>query len=192
MRVRTVMGVIVVASAFCASPVAGQQMGAPESFDATLQVTGAQGGAGAASITIEVTSYTPDAERVAVETALKTGGYQAFLSSLKDAPAVGAVRFRDRSWTIRWARQVKTGPWRRTLTLVTDSPIYFVGGGLADAKPRTGYDVALLRLEIDDVGIGWGTMAGAARVRAGQDAGVDVDDYNDTPIKLTNVRRRAK
>jgi hypothetical protein len=126
-----------------------------------------------------------------VETALKTGGYAGFVAALKKAPAVGAVKFGEKSWTIRWAREV-TSTNKRTLTFVTDSPIFFVGGGAADAKPRTGYDVALIQLDVDDVGLGNGQMAAAARVRPGGESGVQIDDYADKPIKLSTVVRKIK
>ena len=67
-----------------------------------------------------------------------------------------------------------------------------VGGGAVDAKPRTGYDVALIRLQVDDVGLGEGSMAAAARVRPGGDTGVEVDDYADKPIKLVTVVRKSQ
>ena len=193
MRVRTFITAVSFAAAASAYPLAGQnQQGAPETFTANLHATGAAGGAAAATITIDVQRYTPDAERTAVETALKTGGFAGFVAALKKAPAVGAVKFGEKSWTIRWAREVKSGANKRTLTFVTDSPIFFVGGGAADAKPRAGYDVALIQLDVDDVGLGNGQMAAAARVRPGGDAGVQIDDYADKPIKLATVVRKIK
>ena len=64
-----------------AAPVAiAQSKGAPESFTANLHATGATGGAGAATIQIDVQRYTPDFDRTSVETALKSGGYPAFLT----------------------------------------------------------------------------------------------------------------
>jgi hypothetical protein len=192
MRVRTLITAVCFAAAASAYPIAGQnQKGAPETFTANMHATGAAGGAAAATITIDVSRYTPDAERTAVETALKTGGYAGFVAALKKAPAVGAVKFGEKSWTIRWAREV-TSTNKRTLTFVTDSPIFFVGGGAADAKPRTGYDVALIQLDVDDVGLGNGQMAAAARVRPGGESGVQIDDYADKPIKLSTVVRKIK
>jgi hypothetical protein len=192
MRVGTFITAVCFAAAASAYPLAGQnQKGAPETFTANMHATGAAGGAAAATITIDVQRYTPDAERTAVETALKTGGFAGFVAALKKAPAVGAVKFGEKSWTIRWAREVKSTN-KRTLTFVTDSPIFFVGGGAADAKPRAGYDVALIQLDVDDVGLGNGQMAAAARVRPGGESGVQVDDYADKPIKLTTVVRKIK
>ena len=166
------------------------QGGAPETFNAKAQVTG-MGGAGA-PVVIEVNRYTPDPERNAVEGALKTGGFAGFVAALKKVPAVGAVKLGERSWTIRWAREVRSGANRRTLTFVTDTPIFFIGGGAAEPKSRTGYSVGLIQLEVDDEGKGKGTMAAAARVRPGGETGVQVDDYADKPIVLSAVVRHGK
>ena len=76
------------------------------------------------------------------------------------------------------------------LQLVTDRPVLFLGSSRADAKPRAGYEVALLRLQVDAKGAGSGTMAAAARVRPDGDGGVLLDDYAETPIELANVTRK--
>jgi hypothetical protein len=66
----------------------------------------------------------------------------------------------------------------------------FVGSAKADPKPRAGFEVAVVRLQVDG-GRGTGTMAAAARVRPDGDGGVLLDDYADEPIAVTNVTRRA-
>jgi hypothetical protein len=164
---------------------------APETFRANLHVTGGNGGAAAATIVIDIKRYTPDADRTAVEMALKTGGYEGFLAALRKAPAVGTVSHGEKSWTIRWARE-QDAPKGRTITVVTDQPIFFVGGGAADAKPRAGYEVALIQMQVDTIGFGDGAMAAAARVKPGGESGVQVDDYADKPIKLTTVARKLQ
>jgi len=169
-----------------------QQVGAPETFTANVQATGAQGGAAAATIAIDIQRYTPEADRTAVEGALKTGGYPAFLTALRKAPEVGNVSFADRKWPIRWARERATGKYTRSIVVVTDKPIFFVGGGRADAKPREGYEVAVIELQVDNVGIGKGSMTAAARVKPGGENGVQIDAYEDKPMNLVTVVRKIK
>lgn len=169
-----------------------QQIGAPETFTANLDARGAAGGAAAATIEIDVLRYTPEADRTAVEAALKTGGYPAFLTALRKAPQVGSVSFADRKWAIRWARERPSGKYSRTIVVVTDEPIFFVGGGRTDAKPREGYEVALIEFEVDNVGMGRGTMTAAARVKPGGETGVRIEDYADKPIRLVTVVRKIK
>jgi hypothetical protein len=192
MRVRTLAVGVVLLAAMTPLPVFSQKHGAPETFVANLNAAGATGGAAAATIEIDIRRYTPDADRTAVESALKTGGYPAFLTALRKAPEVGSVSFGTQKWPIRWARESPSGEYSRTIVVVTDQPIFFVGGGRVDAKPREGYEVALIRMEVDNVGLGRGEMAAAARVKPGGDGGVQVDDYADKPIKLVTVSRKLK
>ena len=74
--------------------------------------------------------------------------------------------------------------------MVTDRPIFFVGGGAPGARPRTGFDVAVLRMEVDEIGFGSGVMTGAARLRLAPDGGVQIDDYAEQPIRLVTVTRK--
>jgi hypothetical protein len=191
MRVQTfVPAILLVVAALPGAPAAQtRNRSAPEVFTASLHVAGATGGAAAASIQIQIQRYTPEADRTAVENALKSGGYPAFLTALRKAPDVGAVSMNERKWTIRWARE-QSRPNGRTIVIVTDQPIYFVGGGSVDAKPREGYEVAVIQMHVDDVGLGNGSMAAAARVKPGGEAGVQIDDYADKPIKLVTVVRK--
>jgi hypothetical protein len=165
------------------------QRGAPEQFTATAQTAAASGASAAATVTIDIRRYTPDAERSAVETALKSGGYPAFLTALRKAPEVGTVGLGTQKWSIRWAREQSTAAGR-TIVVVTDQPMFFLGGAKANAKPRVGYEVGLIRLQVDAAGMGKGEMAAAARVKPGGETGVQVDDYADQPITLTGVARK--
>ena len=141
---------------------------------------------------IRVERYTPDAEREAVVQALKQGGYPAFVLALRKAPVVGTVTAGGQSFDIRWARAeaIKNG---RSIVLVTDKPMFFVGGGAVDAKPRQGYEVAVVSFRIDNVGMGYdGKMAAAARVKQSATGGVEIDEYADKLIDLKTITRDLK
>ena len=70
--------------------------------------------------------------------------------------------------------------------------MFFVGGGAADAKPRAGYEVAVIEMTVDTVGLGKGTMTAAARVKPGGTSGVQIDDYAEKPIQLVTVSKKLK
>ena len=180
--------------ALAISPLVAQtprNAGAPEIFSANAQVASGAG-AIAATIQIQIQRYSPDFDRTAVETALKGGGYPSFLTALRKAPEVGTVGIGDQKFSIRYAREEKTAKGR-TITVVTDKPMFFVGGGRIDAKPRAGYEVGAIQMMVDDVGLGSGTMAAAARIKPGPEGvGVQVDDYAEAPIKLTTVSRKLQ
>jgi len=190
MRVQMLAPVaLLVLAAAPAGVLSQQQRGAPELFTANVQATAASGASAAASVQIDIRRYTPDAERTAVENALKGGGYPAFLTALRKAPEVGTVSMGTQKWAIRWAREQPTAQGR-TIVVVTDKPIFFLGGARANAKPRAGYEVGLIRMQVDTAGMGSGEMAAAARVKPGGETGVQVDDYADQPLTLTGVTRK--
>ncbi len=181
------IGLTTLAVTLGAAP-ASRNGGAPETFSANAEVKAA---AIVARIEINIQRYTPDSDRTAVESALKYGGYPAFLTALRRAPEVGSVVAGGGTFAIRWAREQKTDAGR-TIHVVTDKPVFFVGGGRADAKPRAGYEVAVIQLLVDNDGRGTGTMAAAARVKPGGETGVRIDDYADELIMLTTVTRNER
>ena len=74
----------------------------------------------------------------------------------------------------------------RLLTILTDQPLAFVGGG---GKPKEGYDFAVIDIEVDAAGSGTGTAAPAAKIKMNQDAFV-VEDYGGVEIvRLTAVKK---
>jgi hypothetical protein len=155
----------------------------PEEFSINAQ-TSADAGALASQFVIAIDRYSTDKERDVLATALKQGGYPAFLPALRKAPLVGHVKAGTQQFDIRYAFQrpatsTPTGGGR-SIVIVTDKPVYFVGGGAVQAKAREGYEVAVAQFDVDEVGLGEGTMAMAARVKPGGPAGVQIDDYADS------------
>ena len=187
------LNILVLASLFALVPWQGEpkKWTAPETFVAKAEVRSGETAVGSAPVTIQVDRYTKDSDRTVMENALKHGGYPGFLTAVRKAPAVGYVEAGGKKFTIRWARQVPDGE-DRTISVVTDAPIFFIGGGRPDAKPRAGYELAVLQLKMDSSGIGEGSMAAAARVKPGGPTNVQVDQYADQPIKLVSIRRLIK
>ena len=74
----------------------------------------------------------------------------------------------------------------RLITVVTDTPILHIGAGLPGAKPKEGYDFAVLDLEVATGGGGSGTLTPAARLGLKGGAFV-VDGYSSEPVRLTAV-----
>jgi hypothetical protein len=182
---------VVLAGSAGLAPAQSSKNTAPESFRANAQATSSVGGGGvAAAMMFQIDAYTADADRERLLAALASGGSAAFVEALKTAPAAGYLQAGDRKVVIRYARVEPTANGRRVV-LVTDAPVFFVGGGAPDAAPTAGFDVAVVQFEVDVVGLGNGTMAAAARVKPGGPTGVQVDDYAQAPIKLVTVTRNA-
>jgi hypothetical protein len=170
-------------------PGAVRRPTAPETFRAQAKAASDAGLAGAAYIDIHINKYSPDAERDAMLATLKSGGYPALLEAIKKAPAIGTVKVGTETFVVRWARQQRSGENRRTISVVTDKPMLFVGGGQVNAKAREGYDIAVVQFDMDDAGVGSGTMAAAAKIKPGGPNGFQIDDYADQPIKLVSISR---
>jgi hypothetical protein len=187
----TVIALLLAATPFAvvANPAAqsSKKKSAPETFNARAQVTAAEG-AGDAYLTIQVDRYSAERDIQTMEAALKTGGSDAFLAALRKAPLVGHVKVGEQTFPIRWARERPTENGR-IISLVTDAPVYFVGGGIPGAKGRAGFDVAVLQLNMDSSGLGRGSMAPAARVKPGAETGVEVEDYGEKPVTLHSISR---
>lgn len=160
----------------------------PVDFSASAQGVGALG-AVATTLKIHVDRYTADRDRTSLVAALKRDGYQAFLPAFRKVPVIGYVQIKDQKWNLRWASQ-QTRDVGQTVMVATDQPMFFLGGGGVNPKPRAGYELAVIRLELDTIGMGSGTLAAAARVKPNADAtGVEIDDYAEEPLKLTSVTR---
>jgi hypothetical protein len=160
--------------------------GAPETFNARATVGSAEG-RGDAYISITVDKYTPEKQLQAMENALKRGS-AAFVTALRAAPVVGRLTVGDKTFDVRWARQVATDKGR-TISFVVDKPVYFIGGGLPGAKAREGFDVAVVQLVMDSSGIGEGRLVAAAKVKPGGETGVEVEAYDAEPVTLRSVMR---
>ena len=191
MRTATILMTVLLLGAptWVGAQAARPTTGAPEVFSGTANAKNASG-AVSGTLEVRVSRYTPDFDRTTVETALRLGGYPRFLTALRAAPEVGQlVLAGGQPYAIRYARE-RAEAGGRTIVVVTDRPVFFLGAGRAGAKPRAGYEVAVLQIQLDGTGQGRGTMAGAARVRPDGDGGVLLDDYAEEPIGLTNVVRK--
>jgi hypothetical protein len=160
---------------------------APEAFTSAVQAKTADAAA-ATYIRIQIDRYTPDDDRKRMTDALTHGGYPAFVEALRKAPVVGHLEIGSSKFPLRWAREQAT-PKGRSISLATDAPVHFVGGGNVNAKPREGFQLAVVQLSVDEFGLGTGTMAAAARVKPDGQGGVLIEDYAEQPIKLTYVHR---
>jgi hypothetical protein len=171
-----------VALVFALVPLVARAQSYPITLAATAEVSG-QDGALTGTLTIYIHQMMRDADFKQVTDALKYGGYLQLIPALRRVVPVGYVKVGNRQTELKYARERRDG--KPGLVLATDRPILFVGGGALDAKPRAGYEMGVIELELDGAGVGQGTMAAAARVKLGPDGGVVVDDYAVNPIHLS-------
>ena len=160
-----------------------------ETYAATASVKTAGGAAATAPVTIVVDRKMPQAEADKLLAAFKSGGTAALRKALAGVPPTGSVRVGGGSPTPTRLTIERPTDKGRLLTIVADTPILQLGAGVAGAKPKEGYDFAIIDLELDSAGTGSGSFAPAAKVTVKQGVFV-VDDYSGELVKLTGVSRK--
>ena len=160
-----------------------------ETFTATATVKTAGGASATSPITIVVDRKMPQAEVDRYLAIFNSGGAAALRKALAGAAATGSVRVAGGPATPTRLTLERPTDQGRLLTIVTDTPVVFLGAGVAGAKPREGYDFAIIDLALDKAGSGSGTFAPAAKVTALHGAFV-VDDYSGEILNLTGVSRK--
>jgi hypothetical protein len=134
------------------------------------------------TLTITVEKLMAPDNRTSVLDGLKYRGYQGFMDALRQRPVVGRVGNKSGHVDLRYAWETKTDSGRR-LILVADKPFFFFARDTS--KPRGGYELTVVDLQLDDRNTGSGTMAAAARVKRAPDGGPVLDDFATAPVQLT-------
>ena len=182
------IGFTVVSAALLMTVAVPQGQTAAEVLTATAAVKGAGGGAASAPVTITIDRKMSEREASTLTAAFKAGGAAALRKALVGIAPTGSVKIGAGSaaptrFTIE--RPTSNG---RLLTILTDQPLAFVGAGQPGAKPKEGYDFAVIDIELDAKGSGAGTLAPAAKIKMNGDAFV-VEDYGAEAVQLTAVRK---
>jgi hypothetical protein len=175
---------IALTAAVCLVPLA--QTAAAETITATARAKNAAGVEITAPVSVVITKYSSDAERDALLAAVKSGGTESARKVLEKRAKIGSVKVGSSEVAVQhaYARNVGDG---RLITVVTNSPIVFIGAGKPGAKPTAGFDLGLLILEVNKSGPGKGELVPAAKVKANADGAIVTDDYAGEVVQLSNV-----
>ncbi len=182
------IGATVLSAAVLLTPAYARAQGGAEVFTATAAVKAAGGASASAPVTVTVDRKMSQSEADGLVAAFKAGGADALRKKLVGVPPTGTVRIgkgTDTPTRITIERATGDG---RLLTIVADKPLVFIGAGVAGAKPKEGYDFAVIDLQVDAKGNGSGTIAPAAKIKLNQDAFV-VEDYGGEDVRLTAVEK---
>jgi len=169
-----------------ASPVHGQANA--ETFTATASVKTAGAAAASAPVTIVINRKMSQAEADKLTGAFAAGGAPALRKALVGMPTTGSIQLGAGAATPTRLTLERTTEKGRLLTIVADQPILALGAGLPGAKPKEGYDFAILDIEVDAKGNGTGSLAPAAKVTVKQGAFV-VEDYAAEAVRLSDVKK---
>jgi len=170
------------------SPAAAQA--GPETFNAMATVKTAAGASATAPVVISIMRWTTDAEREKATAALKSRGSSALKTALDAMPQAGTIQVGDQKAPLRFARTRETSGGR-LVTVIASEPLWHLGAGIPDAKPKTGYDLAFATFEVDAAGKGTsGDLALAAKLKTGTDDAIVVDDYGSEAVRLSGIGKK--
>lgn len=161
---------------------------ATEVFTATATAKGADGKSASAPLTITIDRKMSESEAEGLVAAFKSGGAAALRAKLVGVPATGTVKIGGGKTVPTRLTIERATTDGRLLTILTDQPLLFLGGSAPDAKPKDGYDFAVLDLTVDARGTGTGMLAPAAKIKLNQDAFV-VEDYAAEVVRVTLVKK---
>ena len=172
-----------------ASAVVTAQTGA-ETFSAAATLkTVAAGATATAPVRIVLTRMMPQTEAEKYAAAFRSGGAAALRKALTGVKPAGTVTLgATKPVPIRIAFERRTDKGR-LITLVSDTPLLFVGASLPGAKAKEGYEFGVIDLEVDDKGNGTGTVSPAAKIGLNPQGAFVVTDYSLELVRLTNVAR---
>ena len=183
------IGSTVLLAAILLTPASPHAQAGAEAFTATAEVKAAGGGSASAPVTITIDRKMPQKEAETFTNAFKSGGAAALRKALMGVAPTGSVKIGAGNATPTRITIERASGRGRLLTIVTDQPLLFLGAGVPGAKPKAGYDFAIVDIEVDATGSGAGTVAPAAKIKMNGDAFV-VEDYGGNElIRLTAVKK---
>src|SRR4029079_7204198 len=115
-----------------------------EKFTATDSVKGAGGAEATAPVTLIVNHKMSQAEADKLLAAFKSGGAAGFRKALTGIAPTGSVKVGAGKATPTRVTIERTTDKCVLLTRVTARPVLFLGAGVPGAKPKAGYDFAII------------------------------------------------
>ncbi|HET7745995.1 MAG TPA: hypothetical protein VFM29_01760 [Vicinamibacteria bacterium] len=139
------------------------------------------------TVDIAIERWSSAVEQAKLTSALREGGPEALLDALRDSERVGYIRSNSGlGYPLRFAQVTALPGGDRRILIATDRPISFQeatwGGRSRD------YPFLIVELKVRANGKGDGRLLPVARVEAGYDDALEVENYLDRPVRLTSVR----
>ena len=141
-----------------------------------------------AQVGFQINRFVSAADREKFLAIVKKHDTAATLAALTAMPDIGVIETPKAKTPIKYAYATPTGSGR-LITIVTAKPILHIGGDLPDAKPKTGFDLALVFLILDATDKGDGEFAPAAKVKVDASGAIVTEDYGPATVHLTGVSK---
>jgi hypothetical protein len=181
-----VKGAALVAAVALAAACAVAAQTIPEKFTARASVKKGEASA-SAPFALTITRYATPAERETLLAAVRSGGSTAARAVLARFDDAGVVQLGTRRTTIKFAGERPTSSGR-LVTIITAEPIIYLGAGIPEAKPPTGYDVAIALLDLHEGG-GLGELAPAAKLGVDDGGALHIEDYGASVVWLNGLAK---
>jgi hypothetical protein len=159
---------------------------AGETITAVATVKTAGGTIATTPVSVTIVRTTDQREADTLIAAFKAGGVDGLRKALKEAPPTGSIQLGGGAAVPTHLTHERATDKGRLLTILTETPLFFIGAGRPGAKPTAGYDFGVLDLEIAGDGRGSGTLAPAARITV-KDGAFVVEDYGSELVRLTSI-----
>jgi hypothetical protein len=160
---------------------------AAETYTATAQVKSAGGVTASAPVTVSIDRLSTDADREALIAAIKKGGTDSARALLLPKPPIGTVKVGANSTAIKYAYSRPGSGGGKVMTIVTGSPIAYVGAAVPGAPAKSGFYLGLLVLDVATSSAGHGELSGAAKVTVNDQGAIVTQDYSGDVVQLQNV-----
>jgi hypothetical protein len=166
----------------------GQSNLEPEEFSAFAIAMGRISTGATATIILNVSRWTSDAERDKLFGALREKGQRGLIDAFRDTTRVGTLRTPHTvGYDLHFAYQEPAPEGRRRIIIATDRPIDFAE---ARSRPPTmDYPFTIIEMVLGPDGRGQGSMHIASRlVPAGKT--LVVESFDTQPVQLNNIQSR--
>ena len=154
-----------------------------------------------ASVQIRIDSWSTDAERETLITAMIEKGPQALLRELQKQPTRGRWNIPGLmgpdphqlrlGHDLRYTRQTALPDGGRRIVIATDR---YIGFGEARNQPRSiDYPFTLMQIQVNAEGKGEGKMAVATKISFDRDKKtMELENYASEPVRLNNLRMTVR
>lgn len=181
--------VVIVAS--LAAPLHAAPPEGRETFTAfAVDMGGPRRRSGTSHVKITIDRWSSEAERRQLVSTFTESGTDAFLREMQKLKPLGRVSTPDSiGYDLHYAHQVPLASGGRRIFIATDRPISYWE---SVNRPRSiDYPYTVIEMRIGPDGKGQGKMNVATRVNAFGDT-IELENYDFTPVHLTNIRASKK
>ena len=139
------------------------------------------------SASIYINEWTTDQQVLDFVDILKKSGQDGLVKAFGKTSDVGRLTRSDATGSaFRYARSWPAKGGNRQIVMVTDRPMSF-GEAFSKGNSRE-YKFAIVVLQVDSSGSGSGTICGACKIQFDKKNELQIENYLQKPIRLTNVR----